>query len=93
MSQLSNLTNAIFVQSSASSPTLTEQLNSTSITDIDVINMFNKAKSPDGNRHDLQLISKNLFTRKLKQLRKESETNNQINIVADILAIMFFNGQ
>ncbi len=91
--QLSSLTKAISIQPAVCSPDIIEQLNSASVTDNEVVNMFNKAKSPSGNIRDLHIIAENLFTRKLKQLRDDNNTKDQINIIADMLAIMFFKGQ
>lgn len=91
--QLSSLTKAIRIQPAQCSPDIIEQLNSATVTDNEVVNMFNKAKSQNGNVHDLHIIAENLFTRKLKQLRGDNNTKDQINIIADMLAIMFFKGQ
>lgn len=89
--QLSSLTKAISIQPAVCSPAIIEQLNSATVTDNEVVNMFNKAKSQNGNVHDLHTIAENLFTRKLKQLRKDNNTKDQINIIADMLAVMFFS--
>ncbi len=91
--QLSSLTKAISIQPAVCSPAIIEQLNSATVTDNEVVNMFNQAKSPSGNIRDLHVIAENLFTRKLKQLRGDNNTKDQINIIADMLAIMFFKGQ